>query len=284
MRCLKCNSIIDDNSNFCPYCGNSINTYDDPFKSIRIDTHQDQYYYQQNYSNNTKSNIDELNSIPRNNNSLIGLILGILAIPVGIWNCWIGIGFSIVSLILVIVGLKYTSHNFGVFSLITTIITFILSLMISIFIFVGNVKMVYSNGYETTLKDDLFSVFESIYYENKLHGYWLDEYDHLLYLDNEGNYYLYANSDTLIDNYYYGKYSVEEGIDLDEDETLYGDDDYYYYKVITYKNKYKEDGTNYDDTIDLIKNGFTFKLDKNSKNKLILVWNTNNRELEFTKN
>lgn len=288
MRCLKCNSVVADDSNFCPYCGYSIvnndyHNYDDPFKNIRVDTHQDQFYYQQNYSNNTKSNIDELNSKPSNNNSLLGLILGILAIPVGTWNGWVGIILSIVSLVLVITGLKYTSHKIGITSLIVTIITFILSLIVSVFILVGDIKIVYSNGYETTIKRDLFNVFESIYYENKIHGYWLDEDNHLLYLDNEGNYYLYVNSDTLIDNYYYGKYSVDEGIDLNGDEILYGDDNYYYYKITTYQNKYKENGINYEDTIDLIKGGFTFKLDKDNKNKLVLVWNANNTELEFIK-
>ena len=93
------------------------------------------------------------------------------------------------------------------------------------------------------------------------------------------NYSIYLNSNELTDNYYYGSYEIEEGLYLNSDEVIFGDDDYYYYQINTLFNKSKVDGIVYNETIDLIENGFTLKLDKEDKNKLYLV--SGDTEIEF---
>jgi len=101
MNCRKCNALIDKESKFCPYCGEATNNneikreYDDPFKDLRIDnTHASQYNYQQNYSNQKPITYDSLNTKPKNNISLIGLILGAGA---GFVSCFLGdlLGFFV---------------------------------------------------------------------------------------------------------------------------------------------------------------------------------------------
>lgn len=291
MNCKKCNSLIDKDSNFCPYCGEELNNetkqeYDDPFKNIRMDTHNEQYNYQKDYSNQNKiqykDDLNLVNNQKKNNLSLIGLILGIISVLL----CFItkatglGLGIGIIAFILAIVGLKHTSRGLAVTSLIITIFTFIISLVITIFMFVGSIPLVFENNYETTIKDYLIDAFFCGFYENKLEDYWLDSSNELLYLDDEGNYYIYLSSDELTDNYYYGNYEIEDGLYLNNDEVLYADDDYYYYQINTLFNKAKIDGEVYNETIELIENGFTLKLDKENKNNLILM-NDDEAEIIF---
>lgn len=294
MNCKKCGLLIDKDSNFCPYCGESVkkeNTsqeYDDPFKNIRVDnTHSGQYQYQQNYSNQNKiqykEDLNKVNNSKKNNTSLIGLVLGIISV----FLCFIthviglGLGVAVIAFILSIVGLKHSSRGFGITSLIITIFTFIFSLVITIFIFVGNLTITFSNNYETTIKNYLIDAFFCRFHENKIEGYWIDSSNELLYFDDEGNYYIYENYNELTDNYYYGTYKVEDGLYLNSDETLYADKDYYYYQISTLYNKVKINGEIYDETIDLIEQGFTLKLDKKNKNTLILV--NGDIEIEFEK-
>lgn len=276
MKCNNCGNVIDEKSNFCPYCGNKLaneqsnqfDDYDDPFKNIRIDTHQSQFEYQKHYSNSDRDDFDKIDIMDRNNNSLIGLLLGIGVIPISIFNCWIGFAFAMIAVAFVICGAKHTTRSFGAISLIITVIVLLISIIIS----VGSIKITYTNGYETTIKNDFINTFLSGFYEDKLYGYWIDDTDHLFYLDEEGNYYIYNNSNQLTDNYYYGKYSIDTGLELASDEVLYGDNDYYYYHVSTFENKVKNDGVVSDDTDELITDGFMIKLDKNNKRYISLVF------------
>ena len=36
MKCPKCNAEIMNDAKFCPYCGEHLSTYDDPFASYRV--------------------------------------------------------------------------------------------------------------------------------------------------------------------------------------------------------------------------------------------------------
>lgn len=293
MKCIKCGSELNIDMNFCPYCGEKMSNndtyktddsyYDDPFKDIRIDTHGSQFQYQQNYSKITNSSEDILNKKPKNNKTLIGLIGCFLAIFVGLFNGFLGITFAIISLVFVIMGIKYTSKIFGTFAFTVTIFNFMIALIVSIFIIIGDIKITYDNGYETTIKKDFINTFLSMYYVNKLDGYWINDSNELLYFD-KNNYSIYIDKDNFDDNYYYGKYSLDNGLDFGNDTILYGDDEYYYYRINTFDNYIKYNGTIYDNTISMIEKGFTLKLNKKSKDKLILVFNDNNTEMSFSKN
>ena len=76
---------------------------------------------------------------------------------------------------------------------------------------------------------------------------------------------------------------LEEGWSINSDETIYANDDYYFYEMKTISNKTKIEGVVYYETIDLIENGFTLKLDKENKNRLILIGNDGETEIEFKK-
>ena len=288
MRCNKCSSEIYEKANFCPYCGNKLyneqdnqfNNYDDPFKDIRIDTNQGQFEYQKHYSNSDGDDFDKLAIMNKNDNSLIGLMLGIGAIFISIYNCWIGFAFAVIAVAFTICGVRHTKRSFGIMSLIISIILLLISIIIS----VGSIKITYTNGYETTIKNDFINTFLSGVYEDNVYGYWLDEDDELFYLDEEGNYYIYYSCDELTDNYYYGKYSLDDGLTLSDDEILYGDDSYYYYHVNTSLNKVKKNGVIFDDTVELIKNGFTLKLDKNNRKRMVIVFDDiSDKEIELLK-
>lgn len=289
MNCRKCGLLIDKNSNFCSYCGESVvkenkTEYDDPFKNIRIDnSHGSQYLYQQEYSNRNSytSNLNEINRVNKNNTSLIGLILGIISI----FLCFVpkvlilGLIAAVIAFILAIVGMKNASRGIGITSLIVTLFTGIISFIITVFMFVGSITITFQNNYETTIKDYLIDAFFCGFNENRVEGYWLDNSNETLYLDEAGNYYIYLDSDQITDNYYYGTYEIEDGLSLNSDETLYADDDYYYYEITTFSNKAKIDGQVYYETIKLVENGFTLKLDKENKNNLILL--SGDTEIKF---
>lgn len=292
MNCKKCNALIDKQANFCPYCGEVVKKeeargeYNDPFRDLRIDTtHDGQYQYQQNYSNQNMnmSNSDSMNPKLKSNKSLIGLILGIASIFI----CFIGgaailgIGTSIIALILAIVGLKQTSKVFGITSIIITIFTFVITIIINVLMFVGSIQLTFINGYTVSIKDYLIDAFNCGLNEHRLQGYWTDDSNELLYLDNEGNYYIYLDANDLTDNYYYGSYAIEDGIYLGDEDYLFADDDYYLYEIRTSFNKTKTEGIIHRETIELIENGFTLKLDKEDKNHLILVGNNGDTEIEF---
>lgn len=294
MNCKKCGNLIDKEANFCPYCGESIQKeikkegYEDPFKNLRINTHDSQYQYQQNYSNQNQEKVQnnlESKKPTKSSRSLIGLLLGIVSIFV----CFIshlsvvGIGLSIIAFILAVTGMRQTSRGLGIASLIVTIFTFIITVIINIIIAVFSLELTFANGYTTTIKDYFIDAFFCGYNEHHLEGYWLSDYNELLYLDDEGNYYIYSDANELTDNYYYGTYELEEGWSINNDEIIYANSNYYFYEMKTILNKTKVDGTIYYETIDLIENGFTIKLDKETKNSLILVGNDGETEIEFQK-
>jgi len=291
MNCRKCNALIDKESKFCPYCGEATNNneikreYDDPFKDLRIDnTHASQYEYQQNYSNQNRTNYDSINKKTKNNLSLIGLILGFLSIFISLVGgiSIIGIGTSLTAFILTIIGFKKTSRVFGIIAIIITIFTFLTTILINIFMFVASIQLTFANGYTTSIKDYLKDAFFCGFNEHRLQGYWKNDSNELLYLDNDGNYYIYLDANDLTE-YYFGNYTIEDGIYLGGEDYLFADDNYYLYEINTSFNQIESEGIIYKETIELIENGFTLKLDKENNNRLILVGNNGETEIEFEK-
>lgn len=292
MICKKCNADITYDTNFCPYCGEQLRDlnnrgYDDPFKDIRISTHESQFEYQKQYSNmnnNVKSNktVNLEKTVVKDSKSVIGLILGILSIPISIIVGYFGIVLAVVGLILTIIGFKSTNKGFGVVSIILTIITLIVNAIIMILLFVFSFTITFGNGYETTIKDYLFDAFNSGFYSDSIEGYWVNEYNQVFYLDEDGSYSVYLDKEQLFDNYYSGYYSVEEGLPVGVDEVIYGDKDYYYYQIDTYSNTAKIDGQYYKDTVELLEQGFTLKLDKDNKSRMVIV-GIDDIEMEFIK-
>jgi len=209
------------------------------------------------------------------------LILGIISI----FLCFVpkviilGLVVAVVAFILAVVGMKNASRGIGIVSLIVTLFTGVISFVITVFMFVGSITITFQNNYQTTIKDYLIDAFFCGFNENRVEGYWLDSSDEVLYLDEAGNYYIYLDSDELTDNYYYGTYEIEDGVSLNSDETLFADDKYYYYEITTFSNKAKIDGQVYYETIDLLEDGFTLKLEKENKNNIVLVGS--DTEIEF---
>lgn len=279
MNCKNCGLIIDKDSNFCPYCGTNIEnnksyTYEDPFKDLRIDnTHSEQYQYQQDYSNKNNDLYDDgLNPKKKRrmkvNLSLVGLLLGFISIFISLFVNINGLGFSLglLALIFVIVGFKKTSRGLAVVSLVFTILNFISNIFISIVMFILSFTFIFNNGYEVSIIDYLKDSFFCGFYQSNIIGEWEDNENMSLYLYENGEYKFYIDSS----NYYFGDYVVEAGIDLSEEETLYADQEYYYYQIDMLSNKMMFNDKVYDSTIDFIEEIDVIKLDKDSKDILIL--------------
>lgn len=279
MNCRNCGLIIDNNSNFCPYCGTKIEdgksyTYEDPFKDLRIDnTHGGQYQYQQDYSNKKGNLYDDGLNIDKKkktgiNISLVGLILGFISIFISFFvNVnGLGLGLGILALILVIFGFKKASRRLAVISLVFTILNFITNVFITIIMFIFSFTFIFQNGQEVTIKDYFTDAFFCGFNENRIVGSWGDIGNKFLYLSEDGEYKFYIDSS----NYYFGDYVIESGVDLGDDEIIYGDEDYYYYQIDMLSNKMMFNGKIYDTTIDFIEEIEVIKLDKDSKDILIL--------------
>lgn len=270
MKCVKCNKKLDDESNYCPYCGEK-------------QTNKSKIIYKEDIKHTKIEYMEEPERHIKNDKIILGLILGIASIPTTIFNVALGLPLAIISFILVIIGYKSASKGLNIASLIITIITFIISIIISIFIIVGSIKITLSNGYKTTIKNFLIDALYCEYYEDKLIGYWLDEDGEIIYLDKVNNYYIYLNEEDITDNYYYGSYYIYNGVKLNDNETQYSDDNYYYYKITSSENYSKLSGEVSTNTLELIKNGFTLKLNKKNKNNLVLEDIKTNTTIELNR-
>ena len=296
MNCKKCGSLIDEEAKFCPYCGenlgndttNNNSTYQDPFSSYRTtnNNHQDQYQYQQAYSNTNNGKIlyaddfkqkDEVTT--KDNKCLIGLILSILAVPLTFMHIGLGIALVIIGFILVIIGFKHTSKGIKITSLIISIISLIIVIISSVFIFVASFEISFSNGYRTTVGDYFKSAFLNGYNSDEIEGYWISSDNELFYLDDD-TYYLYMDATNLNDNYFNGYYSMDYGYDLD-DGTIFEDDDYFYYSIYTYGTETNVDEEYTDSIMNLLKDDIIIKIDKDGFDEIVLYFVNQNVELEL---
>lgn len=290
MLCKRCGASLDGKSNFCPYCGTQVenvkvdNTktgYDDPFKDIRINTHQDQYNYQTNYSQTNKVTTNELELKPKKNyNNLIALILGISAIFLSFKIGFNSILIALLAFIIALIGKKENRRAPKILTIVFTVFAIITTIIIGTIVTLSKLTIAFSNGYETDIKNYLTNAFYCGFNQNQIEGDWINSYGELMVL-GDGNYYIYQDLNDLTNNYYYGYYDIEAGKELEDGMIIYGDDDYYYYYIDTYGNKTKYNQEIYDKTLELLENGFTIKLDKNNKNKIIINSENLETEIEF---
>lgn len=293
MNCKKCGALVDEKAKFCPYCGESLetekssSTYQDPFLAYREQpTHQEQYQYQQSYSNSRPKiqYADDINkevSYAKDNKCLIGLIVAILAIPLCFLNIGLGIAATVIAFILVIVGYKHTSKGMKIASLIVSIISLVAVLLITIFMFVFSLEISFENGYRTTIGNYFESAFFNGYNSDEIEGYWLSQDNELFYLD-EDRYYLYMDPSDLTDNYFSGSYVLDFGYDL-KDGTIFEDDDYYYYTIETSRCYTDLTGTRAEGISELLEGTIIVKIDKENFEFIVLQFLEENIQLELTK-
>lgn len=238
MECKKCKSIIEDNANFCPYCGEKVKeeeTYSDPFASYRQDfSHASQYQYQQQYSNiDSSSATNPITYVDRpkkngkaNSYSVIGLILSL----VSIFLSFVHFGFAafalVLSLVLLIVGFRHTSTGMKVASIILFILSTISVIVITFVLFALKLEINFSNGYETTLKDYLTDSFFSTFQIDDVYGIWVSQDGEVFDLRSTSQFTYYTKDGKVK---YQGNYYVSEGYQLSDGDLLYADNDYYFY-------------------------------------------------------
>lgn len=120
MKCKKCTAELEDNAKFCSYCGEKVEEnqleekkdYIDPFEQYRNNnSHEGQFEYQQNYSNQNKieevkENVEKQGLFSNKNYSLFGIILAVLAIFGCLETVALGVILIVLSLILIVKGLN----------------------------------------------------------------------------------------------------------------------------------------------------------------------------------
>ena len=296
MNCKKCGALVDAEAKFCPYCGGILktetetSTYQDPFSAYRnTNTHQEQYQYQQTYSNVSNNGIQYADDfkkkeevVNKDNKSLIGLILSIVSIPLTFVHTGIGIALIVIGFILVILGFKTTSKGMRIASLIISIISLIVVILSTVFMFVASIEISFSNGYRTNIGNYFKSAFFNGYNSDEIEGYWVSSKDELFYLDSDGTYHLYMDKDNLEDDYFNGYYNVDFGYDL-EDGTIFEDEDYFYYSIDTYGNETSSDFIYSEEILKLLEDDIIIKIDKDDFDEIVLYFVNQNTEIELNR-
>lgn len=294
MNCKKCGALVDKEAKFCPYCGENLkienkeSTYQDPFEKLRNDTsHQQQYQYQQAYSNNLNKiqykddlkKVDE--NIQKDNKSFIGLILAILAVPLTFIHIGLGLISTVIALILVIIGFKHTTKGIRVSSLIISIISFVIVLITSIFIGVSSIVITLDNGERVSIGDYFKSAFFNGYNSDEIENYWISEDNELFILDGS-NYYLYMDASDLEKNSYSGNYYIDYGYDVGED-TIFEDENYFYYTLTIYGVNTDVSGAYGSYISNLLKGEVIVKLDKDDFKSICLIFVEEKQEVTLSK-
>lgn len=276
MKCKSCNREIPNNSNFCLFCGNKVveHYYDDPFKNMRIDTHNSQYSYQKKYSDTKKDNII-IDRKQTSNVSIIGLLIEIISIFILFMNLQLGITLFVIGFILVIIGFKVASPSSKFIVLFFTIFSFVIGIIASVFLIVGKTTIILDDGSELSVREYLTDIFNNSYNSSKIEGYWTNNLNGVFYISDE-YYYMYSSLDYDEDNIDYSKYEIENGYsEKDNSENkIMSDKDYYYYTFKTI------DTSSFQDKESKI---LVLKLDKKTKNELIVIDNELNKTTKYTR-
>ncbi len=288
MFCKNCKSELKNGQKFCSYCGTKVdndkeneNTYNDPFKDYRIEnnSHQDQYNYQQKYSNDNlykdknqnQIKYKEPESYKQNNQSLISCIFMIAGFISLFFQPLLSILFGILALIFGITGRKHTSKIFGTVVLVFSVLSFIGNMILGPIVFVGNLEFTMA-GEKTTIFNYFIAAFQTGFNEHKLYDTFYSKEGYMFVLDDYyGRYYLYSNEENQKTKYFTGSFTLEDGVTKKNQETLYEDSNYYYYTLIT-SNQYfvDETGKKINDTL-LFNTDFIIKLNKKDKTKIVLL-------------
>lgn len=284
MYCKKCGAKLDEQVNFCPYCGDKVSGSNDNINQ----SSKNQIRYEDDYTNSGIEYADDIkndsNDILNKNKdykSLIGFIISIISVPLCFIHIALGLSVSIIGFILVILGYKKTNKGLSITSLVFSIISLVLTIIVSIFIFVSSFEMTLDNGYTTTIGNYFKDIVDSTMNSDRIKGYWISESNEVFYLAPGNTYYLYLDKDNLEDNYIKSSYSYEVGYVFDTDE-IYSDDDYHYYRLhgSWQIEKYGED-ENLNNIVKLFREDILLKMDKKNYNKLIVSFPDVDAEIEL---
>lgn len=252
MKCKKCTRELEENAKFCSYCGEKVDEnsleekkdYIDPFEQYRTNnSHEGQFEYQQNYSdkNEPKEPITKLEKeglFSKNNYSLIGIILAILAIFGCIGKVAIGIVLMILSLILIIKGYKHAKTGMRVASIITAILSTILVIALSILMWIFTWEISFVNGMKFTIKEYAISSFYNGYHSDKVYGMWQTNSGEILDLTAGFSYTIYDKEGK---EQLEGEFNKVDGYEIAVNDFIYSDKDYYFYELRESEKKLTKD-------------------------------------------
>lgn len=233
MECKKCRSVIDDQSTFCPYCGEKVEknekeTYVDPFEAYRqVPSHQMQYQYQQSYSNRSvESNGSKKNS---NTYSIVGIFLSLASIFCCFIHIALGIVLLVISLVLIISGFHCAKKRTRIASVIFAILSTLLVIFVSLMLWLFSLPILLENGMQYTIKEYLMSAFFNGLYSHNVYGVWMSEASEILDLTSEEIYLFYAQGNQLPIS---GTYSLGEGHSIGSEDSIYSDRDFYFFDFV----------------------------------------------------
>lgn len=282
MYCKKCGAKIEENANFCPYCGDKTgsNTSSNSNNSNEIKYLDD---YPKNKIEYADDRNNEITDGKKDYKCLIGLVVAILSIFLTFVHFALGLAGAIIGLVLIIIGFKKTNKSLRITSLILAIISLIIVIFVSTFMVVSSFEITLDDGYTTTIKDYFIDVVEGTLKADKVKGYWVDEDNELLYLSPNGNYYLYLDKDNLESNYIKGTYSYDSGYTFNYDD-IYSNDDYYYYSLhFSWEVEKNGEVEDLDNIEKLFREDILLKIDKKKFNKLILNFPELDTEIDFNR-
>ncbi len=234
MRCKKCNLEIDDKSIFCSYCGERVeekSDYVDPFAAYRQNgSHEAQYQYQQEYSGKTGKDdfsvAKESGLLSPKSYTLVGIILSIASVFACFFHIGIGMILLVISICLIVCGFRYAKTRSRVVSVIICIFSIVMTLIVSLLIWVSSFTIYLDNGMKYTVKEYLLSIFFNSFYSDKVYGIWQSSSGEVLDLTSNFYYRFYDENGKL---QFEGSYTRIEGHDIGGSELVYSDQDFYFF-------------------------------------------------------
>ena len=240
MKCKKCKMEIDDQSIFCSYCGDRVESNDgyvDPFEKYRVqDSHDMQYQYQQSYSNGEDNKkMDNLQAVQTSgflslkSYTMVGIILSILSVIACFFHVGVGITLLVLAFFFIIRGFQYAKKGRRIASILTLVFSTFAVVVVSIVLWIFSWTITLENGMQYTIKEYLLSTLFNSFYSDHVYGMWMDESGEVLDLTG-GFYYTFydSNGDTL----YEGAYSKMEGYLVGVDDYVYSDRDFYFFQFV----------------------------------------------------
>lgn len=242
MKCKKCTAELEDNAKFCSYCGEKVEEnqpeekkdYIDPFEQYRTNnSHEGQFEYQQNYSNQNKieevkENVEKQGLFSNKNYSLFGIILAVLAIFGCLETVALGVILIVLSLILIVKGFKYAKTSIKVMSIISLILSTILVILVSIVMWFLNLEISFPNGMTFTQKEYFISEINNNKYSGKVYGMWQTDSGEVLDLTAGFSYTVYDGKGK---EKLEGEFSKIDGYEIVSNSFIYSDKDYYFYEL-----------------------------------------------------
>lgn len=275
MECPKCNSKIEENVSFCPYCGEKIKQreeYQDPFEKYRNNTsHEDQMRYQKEYSSKNKKNSDievskESSVFSKKLYNVLGIILMITSIIVCFFQMGFGVALFILGLILIICGYRHAKKGIKIASVVVAILSAIGVIISCLTVWLLAQEIDFANGMKLTVGEYFSSMFFNSMNEDKVYGIWQNESGEILDLTG-GFYYNYYDKEGKILNE--GSFHREGGYEVGRDDIIYSDREFYFYSFIDNSNYFSSEKE------------MILCLDKNDLSRMILYFPKVNVSIEM---